>query len=195
MSESKLVNRSSDLLDYCKKIIPIQQLTKEKSPDESIKVIPSVQSQVYSLPLIQISAPKSTSNNSRTSRSQLDILPLPHKNLKKPEKKDLVINSSRAIESRKQSCSSVKYKIVSLSLDKPEKENPKTNAQKKKLNPFDLFPRLKLLFKDSVNLVAERTDRGSAPYQSQTVINSSRIEEGSNSTLTPLVPSILLQAT
>lgn len=194
MSESKLVDRSTDLLDYCKKIIPDLQTIIEKPRDESVQVVPSIQSQVYSFPLIQASAHKSSKKKCRTSRSQLDILPLPPMSHRKLEKKDPAVNSSRIIESREQSCSSAKYNIVSLSLEKAEVEKPGRKAQKGKMNPFDLFPKLKVLFKDSVNLIAVKADRGTVVQQPETLINSSRVEEGSKSTLTPSAPSVLLQA-
>jgi len=191
MSESKLVDCSSDLLDYCKRIIPNLHPTKKLPRDGFVQVVPSIQSQVYCLPLIQASAPKSMKEKSRTSRSQVDILPLSQMG---QQKKVLAGNSSRVIESREPSCSSVKYNIVSLSLEKTHQEKPIRKAQKQSMNPFELFPKLKVLFKDSVNLIAVRTDRGNGPRQSESLINNSRVEEGSNSIHTPSAPSILMQA-
>lgn len=194
LSESKLVDRSTDLLDYCKRIIPDLQNGKEKCQDESIPVVPSIQSQLYCLPQIQPSASNSRKNKAQTSRSQLDLLPLPRMAQKKPEKKEIGVCSSRGIENQELSSSSVKYKIVSLSLDKVDPEKQGRKAQKGKMNPFDLFPKLKVLFKDSVNLIAAKSERGAAPLRSERLISGSRAEEGSNSTLTPSVPSVLLQA-
>jgi hypothetical protein len=182
------------LLDYCKRIIPDLQNGKEKSQDESIPVVPSIQSQLYCLPQIQPSASNSRKNKAQTSRSQLDLLPLPRMAQKKPEKKEIGVCSSRGIENQELSSSSVKYKIVSLSLDKVDPEKQGRKAQKGKMNPFDLFPKLKVLFKDSVNLIAAKSERGAAPLRSERLISGSRAEEGSNSTLTPSVPSVLLQA-